>query len=95
MNSGRTIFSQLLDHLPWYEFQKCVARYRGDYQQKSFSCWDQFLAMSLAQLTYRESLGDIEACLGSMSDKLYHVGFRGRVARTTLADANESRDWRI
>jgi hypothetical protein len=72
-----------------------VARYRGDYQQKSFSCWDQFLAMSFAQLTYRESLRDIEACLRSMSGKLYHVGFRGRVARTTLADANESRDWRI
>jgi len=95
VNSGRTVFSQLLDHLPWYEFQKCVARYRGDYQQKSFSCWDQFLAMSFAQLTYRESLRDIEACLRSLSGKLYHVGFRGRVARTTLADANESRDWRI
>jgi hypothetical protein len=95
VNSGRTVFSQILDHLPWYEFQKCVARYRGDYQQKSFSCWDQFLAMSFAQLTYRESLRDIEACLRSMSGKLYHAGFRGRVARTTLADANESRDWRI
>jgi hypothetical protein len=95
VNSGRTVFSQLLDHLPWYEFQKCVARYRGDYQQKSFSCWDQFLAMSFAQLTYRESLRDIEACLRSMGGKLYHVGFRSRVARTTLADANESRDWRI
>jgi len=95
VNSGRTVFSQILDHLPWYEFQKCVTRYRGDYQQKSFSCWDQFLAMSFAQLTYRESLRDIEACLRSMSGKLYHVGFRGRVARTTLADANESRDWRI
>ena len=95
MNSGRTVFSQILDHLPWYEFQKCVARYRGDYQQKSFSCWDQYLAMAFAQLTYRESLRDIEACLSSMSGKLYHAGFRGRVARTTLADANESRDWRI
>jgi hypothetical protein len=95
VNSGRTVFSQILDHLPWYEFQKCVARYRGDYQQKSFSCWDQFLAMSFAQLTYRESLRDIEACLRSMSGKLYHAGFRGRVACTTLADANESRDWRI
>ena len=95
MNTGRTVFSQILDHLPWYEFQKCVARYRGDYQQKSFSCWDQYLAMAFAQLTYRESLRDIEACLRSMSGKLYHAGFRGRVARTTLADANESRDWRI
>jgi Transposase DDE domain. len=95
VNSGRTVFSQILDHLPWYEFQKCVARYRGDFQQKSFSCWDQYLAMAFAQLTYRESLRDIEACLRSMSGKLYHMGFRGRVARTTLADANESRDWRI
>jgi hypothetical protein len=95
VNSGRTVFSQILDHLPWYEFQKCVARYRGDYRQKSSSCWDQYLAMAFAQLTYRESLRDIEACLRSMSGKLYHAGFRGRVARTTLADANESRDWRI
>jgi len=95
MNAGRTIFSQVLDHLPWYEFQKCVTRYLGDYQQKSFSCWDRYLCMSFAQLTYRESLRDIEACLRSMSGKLYHVGLRGRVARSTLADANESRDWRI
>ena len=95
MNTGRTVFSQLLDHLPWYEFQKCVSRYRGDYQQKCFSCWDQFLAMAFAQLTYRESLRDIEACLGSMRGKLYHMGFRGRVARSTLADANEAHDWRI
>jgi hypothetical protein len=95
VNSGRTVFSQILDHLPWYEFQKCVLRYRGDYQQKSFSCWDQFLSMAFAQLTYRESLRDIEACLRSMSGKLYHMGFRGKVARSTLADSNESRDWRI
>jgi hypothetical protein len=72
-----------------------VLRYRGDYQQKSFSCWDQFLSMAFAQLTYRESLRDIEACLRSMSGKLYHMGFRGKVARSTLADSNESRDWRI
>jgi Domain of unknown function (DUF4372)/Transposase DDE domain len=84
-----------MEHLPRYEFQKCVARYSGDYQQKSFSCWDQFLAMSFAQLTYRESLRDIEACLRSVGGKLYHVGFRGKVARSTLAEANESRDWRI
>ena len=95
MNSGRTVFSQILDHLPWYEFQRCVLRYRGDYQQKSFSCWDQFLCMAFAQLTYRESLRDIEACLRSISGKLYHMGFRGKVARSTLADSNESRDWRI
>src|SRR5271157_142334 len=95
MNFGRTVFAQLLDHLPSYEFQKCVTRYRGDYQQKTFSCWDQYLAMVFAQLTYRDSLRDIEACLGSVQDKLYHMGFRGKVARSTLADANESRDWRI
>jgi hypothetical protein len=95
MNAGQTVFAQIMDHLPRYEFQKCVSRYRGDYQQKSFSCWDQFLAMAFAQLTYRESLRDIEACLRSMSGKLYHMGLRGRVARSTLADANESRDWRI
>ena len=95
MNVGRTVFAQLLDHLPSYEFQQCVTRYRGDYQQKTFSCWDQYLAMAFAQLTYRDSLRDIEACLRSMQGKLYHMGFRGKVARSTLADANESRDWRI
>ena len=95
MNSGRTVFAQLLDHLPSYEFQKCVTRYRGDYQQKTFSCWDQYLAMAFAQLTYRDSLRDIEACLRSMQGKLYHMGFRGKVSGSTLADANESRDWRI
>ena len=84
-----------MEHLPRYEFQKCVSRYRGDHQQKSFSCWDQFLSMGFAQFTYRESLRDIEACLRSVSSKLYHIGFRGRVSRSTLADANESRDWRI
>jgi hypothetical protein len=95
MNTGRTVFSQLLAHAPGKEFQKCVARYRGDSNPRGFSCWDQYLAMAFAQLTYRESLRDIEACLRSMRGKLYHMGFRGRVARTTLADANESHDWRI
>jgi hypothetical protein len=95
MNIGQTVFSQILDHVPQYEFQKCVSRYRGDYQQKSFSCLDQFLSMAFAQLTYRESLRDIEACLRSLGGKLYHMGFRGKVARSTLADANESRDGRI
>jgi hypothetical protein len=95
VNLGHTVFSQVIDHLPRYEFQKCVCRYAGDYQHKGFSCWDQFLAMAFAQLTYRESLRDIEACLRSMSGKLYHMGFRSRVARSTLADANELRDWRI
>jgi len=95
VNIGQTVFAQLIDHLPRYEFQKCVDRYHGEYQQKSFSCWDQLLAMAFAQFTYRESLRDIEACLRSMSGKLYHMGFRGKVARSTLADANENRDWRI
>ena len=84
-----------MEHLPRYEFNKCVNRYKGDYQQKRFSCRDQFLAMSFAQLTYRESLRDIEACLQSIGAKLYHMGFRSKVSRSTLADANESRDWRI
>jgi hypothetical protein len=95
MNAGRTVFSQVIAHAPVKEFQKCVARYRGDANPRGFSCWDQYLAMAFAQLTYRESLRDIEACLRSISGKLYHMGFRGRVARTTLADANERHDWRI
>src|SRR5271156_777961 len=95
MNTGRTVFSQLIEFLPHPEFQKCVARYGGGRYLKSLSCWDQYLAMAFAQLTYRESLRDIEACLRSVSGKLYHRGFRGKVARSTLADANESRDWRI
>ena len=95
MNAGRTVFSQLIEFLPHQEFQKCVARYAGDRYLKNLSCWDQYLAMAFAQLTYRESLRDIEACLRSVGGKLYHMGFRGKVARSTLADANESRDWRI
>jgi hypothetical protein len=95
MNAGRTIFAQLVEHLPHKEFQKCVARYRGDSNPRGFSCWDQYLAMAFAQLTYRESLRDIEACLGAMRGKLYHMGFRGRVTRSTLGDANEAHDWRI
>jgi hypothetical protein len=95
MNLGRTVFSQLMDHLPSYEFQRCVARYRGDSYPRGFSCLDQYLAMAFAQLTYRESLRDIEACLRSVGPKLYHMGLRGRVSRTTLADANERHDWRV
>src|SRR6202140_780553 len=95
MNFGQTVFSQLIEHLPHREFQKCAARYSGDYNLKSFSCWNQFLAMAFAQLTYRESLRDIEACLRSLQSKLYHMGFRSKVSRSTLADANELRDWRI
>jgi len=95
MNTGRTVFSQLMDYLPTYEFQKCVTRYSGDYRSRNFSCRDQFLAMAFAQLTYRESLRDIETCLRSIGGKVYHMGFRSMIARSTLADANESRDWRI
>ena len=95
MHSGKTVFSQVMDFLPMYEFRKCVNRYNGNYRVKSFSCLDQFLCMAFAQLTYRESLRDIEACLRSMYNKLYHIGIRGSIARSTLADANEKRDWRI
>ena len=95
MNLGRTVFAQLMDFLPAYEFRKCVERYRGDYKWRGFSCWDQFLCLAFAQLTYRESLRDIEACLRSVQPKLYHMGFRGRVSRSTLADANETHDWRV
>ena len=95
MNSGRTVFSQLIEHLPEKEFQKCVARHRGDANFRGFSCWDQLLAMAFAQLTYRESLRDIESCLRALQSKLYHMGFRGKVSRSTLADANESHDWHI
>ena len=95
MNAGKSIFSQLMDFLPAPEFRQCVERYRGDYKLKSFSCWDQFLCMAFAQLTYRESLRDIEACLRANQTKLYHMGIRGRVSRNTLANANSVRDWRI
>src|SRR5580658_864667 len=95
MHTGRFLFSELISHLPHKEFQKCVARYDSDSRWRSFSYWDQYLAMAFAQLTYRESLRDIEACLRSVSGKLYHMGFRGKVARTNLADANEAHDWRI
>ena len=95
MSFGRTVFSQLIGFLPDREFRRCVSRYDGDHRLREFSCWDQYLTMAFAQLTYRESLRDIEACLRSLQGKLYHMGFHSRVARSTLADANESRDWRI
>ena len=95
MNLGRTVFSQLVEFLPTYEFQICVDRYQGNRYVKDFSCWDQFLCLAFAQLTYRESLRDIEACLRAQQGKLYHMGFRGQVSRNTLAHANEHRDWRI
>jgi len=95
MNVGRTVFSQLVDYLPTYQFQSCVDRYQGDRYVKDFSCWDQFLCLAFAQLSYHESLRDIEACLRTQQPKLYHMGFRGQVSRNTLAHANEHRNWRI
>lgn len=95
MNQGRTVFSQLIAHLPDRYFRRIVTRYDGDHRVRSFSCWDLQLCMTFAQLTYRESLRDIEACLRAQGDGLYHMGIRGRVSRSTLADANEKRDWRI
>jgi len=95
MNTGRTVFSQIMDFLPLRDFRKCVKRYRGNHKVQKFSCLDQFLCMAFAQLTYRESLRDIEICLRAMHTKLYHMGIRSRISKSTLADANENRDWRI
>ena len=95
MNQGKLVFAQITEHLPRTTFRRCVARYGGTYKVKSFSCLDQYLSMAFAQLTYRESLRDIEACLRAQQQKLYHMGIKSRVSRSTLADANESRDWRI
>lgn len=95
MYAGRLVFSQVIDHLPMHTFRRCVARYDGNRYKKTFSCLDQYLCMAFAQLTYRESLRDIEACLRAQKDKLYHMGIRGKVSRSTLADANERQDWRI
>jgi Transposase DDE domain/Domain of unknown function (DUF4372) len=95
MNRGKTIFSQLMSFLPQRQFQRYVLRYEGNKNIRTFSCWDQFLCMAFAQLSYRESLRDIEACLRAVGVKLFHLGIRGKVSRSTLADANDSRDWRI
>lgn len=95
MYQGKYVFSQVMDSVVRYQFNQCVARYEGEYWVKSFSCWDQFLAMAFGQLTHRESLRDIAVCLHAQRDKLYHLGFRAPVVRTTLAYANERRDWRI
>ncbi len=95
MNAGKMVFSQLTEWVPHYEFQRLVERYQGEYKVREFSCWEQFLCMMFAQLTYRDSLRDIESCLRSRSNLLYHLGLRSSVARSTLADANERRDWRI
>jgi len=95
MNTEPTVFSQLIDFLPIKQFRKCVDRYQGNYGIKNFSCWDQFLCLAFAQLTYRESLRDIETCMRALQNKLYHMGIRGKISRSTLADTNEKRDWRI
>jgi hypothetical protein len=95
MHSGNLVFAQLMEFAPWHTFRRVVAKYRGDFNVRTFSCLDQFLSMAFAQLTYRESLRDIEACLRAQPTKLYHLGLRGTVSRSALADANEHRDWRI
>lgn len=95
MNQGQTVFAQIMSYLPRYSFRKCVNKYNGNYKVRSFSCWEQFLVMAFAQLTYRESLRDIETCLRAMQNKLHHIGLQSSVSRSTIADANERRDWRI
>jgi len=95
MNVGRTVFAQVMDFVPMHEFQRCVNRYDGSYKVQSFSCWDHFLSMAFAQLTYRESLRDIEACLRAQHTKLYHMGLRSKISRSTLSYANNTRTWRI
>ena len=95
MKDDRTVFCQLMDWLPKRQFDTCVYRYRGNHWVKRFSCWEQFLTMAFAQLTYRESLRDIETCLRALQPKLYHAGFRTKASRSTIADANEKRDWQI
>ena len=95
MHTGKLVFAQLMGHLPPMVFERCVARYGGNHKVKSFTCMDQYLCMAFAQLTFRESLRDIEACLRSQAERLYHLGIRGQVSRNTLANANATRDWRI
>src|SRR6267142_5381633 len=95
MYTGKLVFAQVMEHLPLHTFRRCVARYKGEHKVKHFSCLDQYLSLAFAQLTFRESLRDIEACLRAQSSKLYHLGIRSTVARNTLANANAVRDWRI
>src|SRR5213594_4716640 len=95
MYAGKLVFAQVMEFAPWHTFRRLIKKHRGDFNVKSFSCIDQYLCMAFAQLTYRESLRDIEACLRAQAGKLYHMGIKSRVSRSTLADANESRDWRI
>jgi hypothetical protein len=95
MHVGRTIFAQVMDFIPMHDFHRCVERYDGSYKVQKFSCWDHFLSMAFAQLTYRESLRDIEACLRVQHTKLYHMGLRSTISRSTLSYANNTRSWRI
>src|SRR2546430_2404515 len=95
MHIGKLVFAQVMEFAPWHTFRRLVAKYQGNFNVRTFTCLDQFLCLAFAQLTYRESLRDIEACLGAQQPKLYHMGFRSKVSRSTLADANEQRDWRI
>ena len=95
MFTGKLIFAQVMEYAPWHTFRRIVEKHRGDFNVRSFNCLDHFLCMAFAQLTYRESLRDIEACLRAQSAKLYHLGIRGKVSRSAIADANEGRDWRI
>jgi hypothetical protein len=95
MYAGKTLFAQIRDFLPWSTFHRIVARYGGDHRIRTYRCAEQFRILALAQMTYRESLRDIEACLSAQASKLYHMGINGAISRSTLADANESRDWRI
>ena len=95
MYTGKLVFSQVMDVMPLHTFRRCVARYQGDYKVKKFNCLDQYLCMAFAQITYRESLRDIEICLRAQEQKLYHMGIRGKVSRSTIADANEQRNWKI
>ncbi|OGC05408.1 hypothetical protein A2526_03510 [candidate division WOR-1 bacterium RIFOXYD2_FULL_36_8] len=95
MNTGITLFTQVMSFAPRYDFRQCVKHYHGDYKVKTFSCWEQYLCMAFAQLTYRESLRDIETCLRAMKPKLHNSGLQSGIARNTLANANSVRDWRI
>jgi hypothetical protein len=95
VNQGKTVFAQVIDFLPKRKFRRCVERYKGNYRVRSFTCFDQFLCMAFSQLTYRESLRDIQFCHRAMGAKLCHSGFRGNISKSNLADANEKRDWRI
>ena len=95
MHAGKLVFAQVMEFAPWHTFRRLVVKYRGDFNVRSFSCLDQFLCLAFAQMTYRESLRDIEACLRAQPAKLYHLGLRGNISRSALADANEERDWHI